>query len=130
MRSAVSPHVDTGGVGEKIQANIKKIAGNPLCKGTPMLRIVGIKTFLDGGMRTGSAYMREPWGVSKIYAIDDPSYRGVLFIPRERLVPIVSETVAAGLQFTAHTVGDGAVHALLDAYDEVNKQKSVAPTRP
>src|SRR4029077_15170050 len=45
-------------------------------------------------------------------------------------VPIVSETVARGLQFTAHTVGDGAVHALLDAYEEVNKQKSIAPTRP
>ena len=40
-------------------------------------------------MLTGSAYMREPWGVSKIYAITDPNYRGVLFIPQERLLPIV-----------------------------------------
>src|SRR5262249_52450435 len=39
-------------------------------------------------------------------------------------------TITSGLQFTAHTVGDGAVHALLDAYEEVNKQKSVAPMRP
>jgi predicted amidohydrolase YtcJ len=68
--------------------------------------------------------------VSKIYAIDDPNYRGVLFIPRERLVPIVRATVKAGLQYTAHSVGDGAVHALLDAYDEVNKETPVAPTRP
>ena len=81
-------------------------------------------------MLTGSAYMREPWGVSKIYAIDDPDYRGVLFIPRERLVPIVRAAVEAGLQFTAHSVGDGAVHALLDAYEEVNKTTPVAPTRP
>ena len=81
-------------------------------------------------MLTGSAYMREPWGVSKIYAIDDPDYRGVLFIPRERLVPMVRAAVESGLQFTAHSVGDGAVHALLDAYEEVNKQTPVAPTRP
>ncbi len=38
--------------------------------------------------------------------------------------------VESGLQFTAHSVGDGAVHALLDAYEEVNKQTPVAPTRP
>ena len=95
-----------------------------------MLRIVGIKTYLDGGMLTGSAYMREPWGVSKIYSIDDPNYRGVLFIPHDRLVPIVRTTVESGLQFTAHTVGDGAVHALVDVYDEVNQSTPVAKTRP
>src|SRR5262249_18537304 len=99
-------------------------------RNNPRLRIIGIKTFLDGGMLTGSAYMRQPWGVSRIYAIDDPDYRGVLFIPRERLLPIVRATVEAGLQFTAHTVGDGAVHALLDVYDEVNKDTPIAPTRP
>jgi DNA-binding NtrC family response regulator len=36
----------------------------------------GVKLFLDGGMLTGSAWMREPWGVSQIYSIDDPAYRG------------------------------------------------------
>jgi hypothetical protein len=86
--------------------------------------------FLDGGMLTGSAYMREPWGISKIYSIDDPSYRGVLFIPQERLVPMVRAAVESGLQFTAHSVGDGAVHALLDAYEEVNKTTPIASTRP
>ena len=103
----------------------KRSAGWPhirFVKGGPRLRIVGIKTYLDGGMLTGSAYMREPWGVSKIYSIDDPSYRGVLFIPRERLVPIVQTRPSqSGLQFTAHTVGDGAVHTLLDAYEEVEQ---------
>src|SRR5262249_13881230 len=39
-------------------------------------------------------------------------------------------TITSGLQFTAHTVGDGAVHALLDAYEEVNKTVPVAATRP
>jgi predicted amidohydrolase YtcJ len=95
-----------------------------------MLRVIGIKTFLDGGMLTGSAYMRQPWGVSRIYSIDDPAYRGVLFIPPEKLLPIVRATVEAGLQFTAHSVGDGAVHNLLDAYEAVNRSTPVAPTRP
>jgi predicted amidohydrolase YtcJ len=53
-----------------------------------------------------------------------------LFIPQERLVPIVRATVEAGLQFTAHSVGDGAVEALIDAYDEVNRTTPVRSTRP
>jgi predicted amidohydrolase YtcJ len=87
-----------------------------------MLRIIGIKTFLDGGMLTGSAYLRQPWGVSDVYAIRDPNYRGVLFIPRERLVAMVRAAFENGLQFTAHSVGDGAVQELLAAYAEVNQE--------
>lgn len=130
LRIAVSHHVDTIGDMEKIRDRIKKIAKDPLCKEDAWLRIVGIKTFLDGGMLTGSAYMRQPWGVSSIYAITDPQYRGVLFIPRDRLLTIVGETVANGLQFTAHSVGDGAVHTLLDVYEELNLTQPIAPTRP
>jgi predicted amidohydrolase YtcJ len=130
VRLGISHHVETLGPLEKVLEEIRRVAAHPLRHGGPQLRIVGIKTYLDGGMLTGSAYMREPWGVSKIYSIDDPNYRGVLFIPHEKLVPIVRETVASGLQFTAHTVGDGAVHALLDAYEEINKNTTVAPTRP
>ena len=32
--------------------------------------------------------MRKPWGVSKIYSITDPAYRGLLFIPPERLYEV------------------------------------------
>jgi predicted amidohydrolase YtcJ len=130
VRVAISRHVETTGDLDKVRAEIRQVADHPLHRGGPRLKIIGIKTYLDGGMLTGSAYMREPWGVSKIYAIDDPSYRGVRFIPAERLSAIVRETVAARLQFTAHSVGDGAVHALLDAYEEINKTMPIAPTRP
>ena len=130
VRLGISHYVETLGSPDNAVKEIRRIAAHPLRHGGSRLRIVGIKTFLDGGMLTGSAYMREPWGVSKTYAIDDPSYRGVLFVPHDRLVPIVNEAVASGLQFTAHSVGDGAVHALLDAYEEINKNTRIAPTRP
>jgi predicted amidohydrolase YtcJ len=45
----------------------------------------------------------------------------VLFIPRERLLPFVRTTLENGLAFTAHSVGDGAVHTLLDVYEELTK---------
>lgn len=130
VRIAASQNVGTLGNVEAIQANIRKIGDNPLTKPSYWLRIVGIKTFLDGGMLTGSAYMREPWGVSKIYSINDPEYKGLLFIPRERLLAIVQTAVDAGLQFTAHSVGDGAVHTLMDVYEEINKKTPIARTRP
>ncbi|MGV3722934.1 MAG: amidohydrolase [Actinomycetota bacterium] len=130
VRVSVSQHVDTIGPLEQIRGNIRKIGADPLRKPDPLLQIVGIKTYLDGGMLTGSAYMRKPWGVSKIYSITDPEYRGVLFVPHERLLPIVRAAVEEGLQFTAHSVGDGAVHALLDVYQELDREKSLRPTRP
>ena len=42
-------------------------------------------------------------------------------------MPIVQATVESGLQFTAHSVGDGAVHTLLDAYEEVNRTHARSP---
>ncbi|MDB5331330.1 MAG: nfdA 3 [Phycisphaerales bacterium] len=122
VRLAVSEHVATLGTLDSIRKHIKSIADSPLRRDDPMLRIIGIKTFLDGGMLTGSAYMLEPWGVSKIYSITDPQYRGVLLIPPDRLLPIARAAAEAGLQFTAHSVGDGAVRTLLDTYAQLDRE--------
>jgi predicted amidohydrolase YtcJ len=130
VRVAVSHDVSNKLPVDQMREKIREIAAHPLRQPDSQLRIVGIKTFLDGGMLTGSAYMLEPWGLSTIYSIDDPRYRGMLYLPPETLVPMVRATVEAGLQFTAHSVGDGAVQALLDAYEEVDKTTPVAPTRP
>ncbi len=130
LRVSASWHVDTGGSTEEVQARIREVAKHPLHRRHEMLQLIGVKTFLDGGMLTGSAYMREPWGVSKIYSIDDPRYRGVKFIDDEKLAPIVQAAVESNLQFTAHSVGDGAIHALLDAYAKVNENMPIAKTRP
>ena len=129
VRISAQYHVDTIGPIEQIEERIRKVAQHPLRQGGPMLRIIGVKVYLDGGMLTGSAYMSRPWGVSKTYAIDDPNYRGVLFIPKERLLPMVRTATECGLQFTAHTVGDGAVETLLDVYDEVNKTIPIRDVR-
>ena len=131
VRVAVSQDVPSLGEVEKIQEQIRKIGADPLFKEKDdWLRIIGIKTFLDGGMLTGSAYMRQPWGVSDIYAITDPNYRGVRFIPEDRLRIMARTAAESGLQFTAHSVGDGAVHALLDVYEELSHDLNLRATRP
>ncbi|MCU0877671.1 MAG: amidohydrolase [Pirellulaceae bacterium] len=130
VRMMISHGVDGSGKLSAVQEKIREVARHPLRKPDPLLRIVGIKCFLDGGMLTGSAYMREPWGVSEIYLITDPVYRGVLMIEPDNLNLIVQSAVDEGLQFTAHSVGDGAVHTLLAAYENANKTTPVRPTRP
>jgi predicted amidohydrolase YtcJ len=130
VRIAVSHGVSPS---EKIidtQARIREVARHPLREGDERLRIVGIKMFQDGGMLTGSAYMREPWGTSRIYSISDPKYRGLLLIEKDALREYVRTAVECKLQFTAHSVGDGAVHNLVDIYDEINQSLAIRATRP
>ena len=56
--------------------------------------------------------------------------RGVRFIPQDRLVAMVRTAVSCDLQFTAHSVGDGAVHALLEAYAAVDRDSPIRKTSP
>jgi predicted amidohydrolase YtcJ len=113
-----------------IETRLQKAADHPLHKYDSMLWLRGVKVFLDGGMLTGSAYMRQPWGKSEIYSITDPTYRGIRFIPQDELVHMARFALQHDLQFTAHSVGDAAVLALIDAYAEINRDFPVAAQRP
>ncbi len=115
---------------EEVAAAIERIAGHPLHGDDPLLRVGGIKLFLDGGMLTGSAYMQRPWGVSEIYSIRDPDYRGVQLIPTDRLEQIVRLAIEHELQPTAHSVGDAAVTTLIAAYEKASKDLDVRAMRP
>ena len=131
VRIAMSRAVGNDGSADSIREQIRAIADEPLNRERgPMLRTVGIKMFLDGGMLTGSALMRNPWGTSKIYGIDDPDYRGLRFISEEKLAAAVDACVENDMQFTAHSVGDGAVHALLDAYQAAAAKRPIKQIRP
>ena len=105
----------------EIETAIANAGVNPLHRYDNMLWLRGIKVFLDGGMLTGSAYMQEPWGTSKVYSITDPNYRGMRYITPDRLYAIVRAAMKADLQPTAHSVGDGAVMGLVEAYERVNE---------
>ena len=120
-RTFMAYGVDAQAPLDRIEAAIREAASHPLHQHNDMLWLRGIKAFLDGGMLTGSAYMRQPWGVSKIYSIDDPEYRGVRFIEPEKLYQIARLALANDLQFTAHSQGDAAVDAMVAAYERINR---------
>lgn len=129
VRMRVSPGIPSMSLWPACEKAIDEVISHPLTKADPMLQIIGTKVYLDGGMLTGSSLMLEPWGVSEAYGISDPQYRGVQKIPADRLKQLVEKVTAAGLQFTAHSVGDAAVKLLIDTYEEVNQRHSVRAAR-
>ena len=123
-------HVEANDPFDRIEARVRAAAQNPLHAYNDMLWLRGIKTYLDGGMLTGSAYMLRPWGVSSVYSITDPTYRGMRYIEPERLYQLARLALGNGFQFTAHSVGDGAVQAIIEAYERVNQDFPVRDKRP
>ena len=130
VRLRLSHIFPTSNLWRTTELALNEIINHPLTRPDPMLQIIGTKIWLDGGMLTGSALMLEPWGVSRIYGITDKDYRGVQRTPSEHLAKMVRKVAGAGLQFTAHSVGDGAVKLLLDTYDEVDKDTQLRESRP
>lgn len=122
--------VDAQAPVEEIEKRMLSAARSDLHRYNNMLWVRGIKTYMDGGMLTGSAYMLQPWGVSKVYSIDDPQYRGMRYIDAAKLYRIARFALKNDLQYTAHSVGDGAVQAMIDAYSEINNEFPVRAARP
>lgn len=129
VRMRVSPGIASMSLWPACAKAIEEVVAHPRTKPDAMLQIIGTKIYLDGGMLTGSAWMLEPWGVSEAYGISDPAYRGVQKVPADRLKQLVEKVTAAGLQFTAHSVGDAAVKLLIDTYEDVNQRHSVRTAR-
>lgn len=99
--------------------------------GDEWVRVGAAKVFLDGGILTGTAYMREPWGdnACNVYGIRDTTYRGVLNFTPDELLAIVAAAHENNWKFTAHSTGGGGVDLLLDVYERVNEVKSIRDLR-
>lgn len=100
--------------------------GGPTGKGGIWVRIGPIKFYLDGGMLSGTAYMRRPWPKGSTYQIVEDNYRGLLFTPPEQTKMLAEEAARRGWSVTAHCSGEGAMDVLLDAYEFADR---VAPIK-
>ena len=98
--------------------------------GDDYVRIGALKLLLDGGILIGTAYLRAPYGShTEVYGFDDPDYRGVLRIPRERILAIMKLGHRLGWQMTAHTTGGASTDVLLDVYDQINRESPIRDRR-
>lgn len=99
--------------------------------GNEWVRVGALKVVIDGGVLTGTAFLRRGWGdkAREIYGTADPDYRGELFLSKSDLVKLITVADEAGWKFTAHVTGGGGVDTLLAAYEEVNKLTPIADKR-
>ncbi|HEY3840844.1 MAG TPA: amidohydrolase [Bryobacteraceae bacterium] len=128
-RSYITYLIQAQGTPDQVRAEIEHI---PFITGfgDNWVRVGSLKTIADGGILIGTAYLREPWGPNtKIYGYVDPTYRGVLAVPRENLNAMALTAAELGWQMTAHTTGGGATDALLDAYENANRTIPLAGRR-
>ena len=115
---------------EEVERQIQSLPWKPN-SGDDWLRVNTLKVTLDGGMTIGTAYQRQPYGpfARTLYGHENPEFRGLLNIAPEKLARIVLAAHRLGWQFTAHSVGGGAMDALLDAYEKASAVRPVAASR-
>ena len=99
--------------------------------GNEWLRMGPFKVMLDGGMLSGTACMRKPWGAraAEIFGTDNPDDCGIINYTQDQLTEVVHTAHDLGWSFTAHTTGDGAVELLLNAYAELHRESPITEMR-
>ena len=81
-------------------------------RGDAWLSIGGLKGFMDGSLGSHTAAFLEPF-------TDTPDDRGFLINELDDMRTWISGADAAGLHVMVHAIGDRAIRALLDIYDDV-----------
>ena len=93
--------------------------------GSEFVRVGAVKSYTDGSFGGRTAKLSEPYAdvaAETGAATDDETGEpadptGSWVVPPEELQALVTRADDAGLQFTAHAIGDEAVDAVLDAYE-------------
>ncbi|HLA39966.1 MAG TPA: amidohydrolase family protein, partial [Candidatus Glassbacteria bacterium] len=99
--------------------------------GDEWVRIGALKTLIDGGILTGTAYLRQPWGpkAREIFGVVDPEYRGIPRMSADEFYVFARAGAEAGWKITAHVTGGAGVDLMLDAFERVNESAPVKPLR-
>jgi predicted amidohydrolase YtcJ len=107
----------------------KGIAAIKAEKSSDMLRFVGFKFPLDGGVEGG----RMTWPYRLVPGEQtNASYRGVLLLPpggEDEYVEGLRLIADAGLQAQTHAVGNETIDLIVRAYERVNKDKPIRDLR-
>ncbi|MFS0645957.1 amidohydrolase [Siminovitchia sp. 179-K 8D1 HS] len=89
---------------------------------SPMLKMSGLKQFIDGVVTGYTAYMLDPYK-------DKPETRGEIGFSEEQLQEWVTAADKEGYQIKFHTIGDGAVRLGLDLYENAQKENGKRDAR-
>ncbi|ELZ42141.1 amidohydrolase [Halorubrum californiense DSM 19288] len=82
--------------------------------GSDMVQVGAIKSYTDGSLGGRTARLSEPYA-------DATDETGQWVVDPDELNETVADATDAGFQFTAHAIGDEAVDAVLDAYEDASR---------
>lgn len=82
---------------------------------SPMLQFAGLKNLIDGVISVHTAWMKEPY-------TDDPATAGFPAVPPEEVRAKIMEALSMGVNVRIHTIGDQAVHYVLQVFKEAEKK--------
>jgi predicted amidohydrolase YtcJ len=99
--------------------------------GDDRLKGGALKVFADGGILSGTAFMRQPWGpaAAALYGLANPDDRGFLTLSPDKMLAIVRTAHRLGWQACAHVTGDAGVDAVLDAFEAANREAPIRNLR-
>ncbi|SNR52921.1 amidohydrolase [Halorubrum vacuolatum] len=87
--------------------------------GSAFVETGAIKSYTDGSFGGRTAKLSEPYSdVEALDGDDADDATGQWVVDPDELDEVVADATAAGYQFTAHAIGDVAVEAVLDAYED------------
>jgi predicted amidohydrolase YtcJ len=89
--------------------------------GDDMLRLGGVKIFVDGSLGGRTAALEKPYS--------DASTEGMLCLRQEELTKMINAAQKAGFQACVHAIGDKAIATVLNAFESVSRGKCDNPCR-
>lgn len=87
--------------------------------GHPLLRIKGVKLFLDGALGSRTAWMKDPYE-------GETEYRGVAPLDPEVVRSLVEEADRTGLAVAMHAIGDRAVQTAIKVLRDFDRPRRIA----
>jgi predicted amidohydrolase YtcJ len=84
--------------------------------GGEWLRLGPLKHIADGSIQGHTGRLSAPYH-------DEPSHHGVYVLPPKELIERFRDAHAAGFQLACHGNGDGAIEAILDAYETILEEQ-------
>jgi predicted amidohydrolase YtcJ len=85
----------------------------------PRCSLLGVKMYTDGSVGARTAALREPY--------EDEGHTGDLLLGANEIAEIARQAAEVGLQPKAHAIGDRAIDAVLDGYEQADVDPALRP---
>ena len=109
---------------EPVEESLRRISEFPMKTryGNEMLRFLGLKLLIDGGIGGRTALLREPYE-------GEPDNYGILNMPEEKLQLLLDAGNMQGMMVGVHCAGGRAMDIVLKAFEETDQKSPIKGRR-